>query len=159
MNLEIQARFVRQHFTLDVDIRVTESVTGIFGPSGSGKTTLLHLLAGLIKPDAGRIVLDGRVLCDTARNTFCPPNQRYLGMVFQDLCLFPHLNVKANLTYGERLVPPGARRFKFEDVIGMLELEPLLARWPAQLSGGERQRVALGRAILSSPRLLLWMSR
>jgi len=155
MMLEIQARLNRSGFMLDADLCVAHPVTGVFGPSGSGKSTLLHLLAGLLKPDTGRIVLDGDVFCDVAAGVFMPSHLRRLGMVFQDGRLFPHLNVRENLLYGQRLIPPTARKFTLAEVVELLELGPLLERWPAQLSGGEYQRVALGRAILCSPRLLL----
>ena len=155
MKLELQARLTRDRFAFDVALTVEHAVTGVFGPSGAGKTTLLHLVAGLLRPDAGRIVLDGEVFCDAASGVFLPPHQRRLGVVFQDSRLFPHLTVRDNLLYGFRLTPPAARHFALAEVAELLEIDPLLARWPAQLSGGEYQRVALGRAILSSPRLLL----
>ena len=155
MRLELQVRLNRPGFALDVDLCVTHPVTGVFGPSGSGKTTLLHLLAGLLKPDAGRIVLNGEVFYDRASGIFLPAHQRRLGLVFQDGRLFPHLDVRTNLLYGQRLTPPVARQFTLAEVVEMLELGPLLTRWPAGLSGGEMQRVALGRAVLCSPRLLL----
>ena len=155
MTLDIQMRLSRPEFTLDVNLCVTQPVTGIFGPSGSGKTTLLHLLAGLLKPEAGKIVLDGEVFCDGAAGVFLPAHQRQLGVVFQEGRLFPHLDVHNNLLYGQQMIPTAARKFALSEVVELLELGPLLTRWPAQLSGGESQRVALGRAILSSPRLLL----
>ena len=155
MKLDVQVRLRRSGFALDVDLHLTHPVTGIFGPSGSGKTTLLHLLAGILQPDAGVIRLDGELFCDVSAGVWLPTHRRRLGVVFQDARLFPHLNVRDNLRYGQRLVPAEARRFSEEEIVQLLELQPLLARWPAQLSGGEGQRVALGRAILSSPRLLL----
>jgi molybdate transport system ATP-binding protein len=130
-------------------------VTGIFGPNGAGKTTLLHAIAGLLRPDAGRIELDGRTLFDAARDVSLPPHGRRVGVVFQEPRLFPHLSVRRNLEYGLAGLPAGERRFRPGDVVGLLGLSELLGRRPAELSGGERQRVALGRAILSSPRLLL----
>jgi molybdate transport system ATP-binding protein len=155
VTLELQARVDRGSFVLQVGLRVEHAVTGIFGPSGAGKSTLLHVVAGLVRPEEGRIVLDGEVFCDTAAGICLPPHSRRLGMVFQDARLFPHLRVRDNLRYGQRLVPAAARRFTLREVAELLELGPLLERWPAQLSGGEAQRVALGRAILCSPRLLL----
>ena len=155
MTLEFQTLLHRSGFTFEVTLRATHAVTGIFGPSGSGKTTLLQLVAGLAKPDDGRIVLDGEVFCDTASGVFLPPHARRVGMVFQDGRLFPHLCVRDNLLYGLHLTPASAQRFTLAEVVELLELGPLMARWPGRLSGGEHQRVALGRAILCSPRLLL----
>jgi molybdate transport system ATP-binding protein len=130
-------------------------VVALFGRSGSGKTTLVNLIAGLARPDAGRVELDGIVLSDTATGAWVRPEQRGVGYVFQDSRLFPHLTVLGNLRYG--LVrahgrPPLAG---LNEVVSLLGLERLLARRPHHLSGGERQRVALGRALLSQPRLLL----
>lgn len=156
MKLEIQARLARPGFTLDVDLRIEHPVTGLLGPSGSGKTTLLHLIGGLVRPDAGRITLNGATLSDSASRTFAPPHRRRLGIVFQDGRLFPHLDVRANLLYGHRLTPPSERRFGLEEIVELLELGPLLRRNPAGLSGGEHQRVTLGRAILCAPKLLLF---
>ena len=126
-------------------------MVGIFGPSGAGKTTLLHVLAGLRKPDRGRIILDGEVLGDSSARVFVPAHRRRIGLVFQDNRLFPHLSVRGNLRFARKLassVDPGL-------IADMLELDALLDRKVATLSGGECQRVALGRALLSSPRLLL----
>jgi molybdate transport system ATP-binding protein len=155
MNLQAQVVLRRGPFALDVNLRIEERVTGLFGPSGSGKTTLLHILGGLLKPDAGRVTLNGEILQDSHLGVFVPPHRRRIGMVFQDERLFPHLRVRANLAYGYRLIPPSARQFPLSEVVDLMELEPLMDRWPSQLSGGERQRVALGRSILASPRLLL----
>lgn len=155
MKMELQAALRRDGFALDVELRIENRVTGLFGPSGSGKTTLLHIISGLTKPDSGRVVLDGEVLQDSARGLFLPPHRRRIGLVFQDGRLFPHLTVRANLDYGRRLVPPSERHFSFTEIVSLMELGPLLDRWPRQLSGGEAQRVALGRAILASPRILL----
>jgi molybdate transport system ATP-binding protein len=130
-------------------------VTGIFGSSGSGKSTLLALLAGLLRPQVGRLRFGNTALVDTTTNQFTPAWRRHFALVFQDGLLFPHLNVRDNLLYGFRRLRPAERLLTLETVLPLLEIGPLQARRPAQLSGGERQRVALGRALLYSPRLLL----
>jgi molybdate transport system ATP-binding protein len=127
--------------------------TVLFGPSGAGKSSVVAVLAGLLRPQAGRIVLDGQVLMDSERGIFLPPERRRLGLVFQDARLFPHLRVRGNLLYGFRRVPPGP--FAFNGVVDLLGIGGLLRRRPHTLSGGERQRVAIGRALLSQPRVLL----
>jgi len=124
---------------------------GLFGPSGAGKTTLLHALAGLRKPGRGRMVLDGEVLFDSSTRTFVPAHRRRIGLVFQDTRLFPHLNVRGNLRFAQRL-SSGA---DLGPIVSMLQLDTLMDRKVSTLSGGECQRVALGRALFSSPRLLL----
>ncbi len=151
LDLDLQ----RGDFRLTLDTTLTAPVTGLFGPSGSGKSTLLALIAGLLRPTRGRITLDDTVLVDTARRIFLPPHQRHIGLVFQDAQLFPHFTVRQNLLYGWQRLNAGQRRFELNAVCDLLEIGHLLARQPRQLSGGERQRVALGRAILYSPRLLL----
>jgi len=126
-------------------------ITVLFGPSGAGKTTVLHCIAGLRRPQAGRIAVAGRVLFDAATRVDLPPERRQAGYVFQDDRLFPHLRVRANLAYGRRagVAVPEAR------VIELLGIGALLDRWPRSLSGGEARRVAIGRALLSGPRFLL----
>jgi molybdate transport system ATP-binding protein len=153
--LEIDLHLRAGDFELDVQCSLPGPATGIFGPSGAGKTTILHCLAGLTMPESGRIVLDGEVLFDSHRGIFVPPNKRRIGVVFQDIRLFPHYSVRGNLQYGESLTPRKKRRLHLDEVAEMLEIGRLLDRSPRDLSGGERQRVALGRAILCSPRLLL----
>ena len=133
----------------------TPGVTALFGPSGAGKSTIIHAIAGLLKPERGRIVLQGETLLDTARGVFVPASARRIGVVFQDTRLFPHLSVRANLLYGWRRARPPANTQNIDAIISLLGLEPLLARKPRTLSGGERSRVALGRALLMSPRALL----
>ncbi len=131
-------------------------VTALFGPSGAGKSTLANCLAGLLRPDAGRIVLDGEVLFDSATVINLPPNRRRIGYVFQDARLFPHLTVVRNLDYGLSRTPVAQRRVALDQVIDLLDIQPLLHRRPGTLSGGEKSRVAFGRAVLTSPRLLIF---
>ncbi|MCC7421697.1 MAG: ATP-binding cassette domain-containing protein [Planctomycetaceae bacterium] len=143
----------RSGFRLAAEFEAREGVTALFGPSGSGKSTIVSLIAGLLCPHHGKINLGTRTLVDTASRVWLPPERRHVGLVFQDHCLFPHLTVRENLEYGFR-----RRRQHTADlshIAEVLEIESLLARAPATLSGGERQRVALGRALLSSPELLL----
>ena len=137
-------------FTLAVDLAAAARVTAIFGASGAGKTSLLEIVAGLRRPAAGRVVLNGRVLDDAGAGVHLPPRLRRVGYVPQDDTLFPHLSVAANLGYARAASPSAAAR-----VADVLELGPFLSRRPAGLSGGERRRVALGRALLSSPEVLL----
>ena len=143
------------HFALDVDLECRYPVTAVFGPSGAGKTSLLNIVAGLLHPDAGEIAVDDTTLFSLAQSIDLPPEKRGIGYVFQDDLLFPHLSVAENLRYGHDLLPATSRRFEFTQIVDLLEIGPLLSRRPIHLSGGERQRVALGRALLSSPRLLL----
>jgi molybdate transport system ATP-binding protein len=130
-------------------------LTALVGVSGAGKTTVLNCIAGLIRPDAGRIAIGGAVLFDNADGTDLAPERRRAGYVFQDLRLFPHLRVAANLAYGERLVRPEERWIGRDEVTAFLGIGHLLTRWPATLSGGEMRRVAIGRALLAAPRFLL----
>lgn len=148
-------RLTQGNFTLQGGFELTQPVAGVFGPSGAGKSTLLKAIAGLAPPQAGVIRLDGETLCDAARRIHTPPQRRRVGLVFQDSRLFPHLSVRRNLSYGFKLLPPAQRRFSLDRIVELLEIGPLLKRRPRHLSGGEQQRVALGRALLASPRLLL----
>ena len=134
----------------------TPGVVALFGRSGCGKTTVINIISGLLQPDEGRVELDGVVLTDTRAGIRVPVEQRRIGYVFQEPRLFPHLGVMANLRYGLRRAPPESRSIGLDEVLALLGLERLLERRPYQLSGGERQRVALGRALLSQPRLLLF---
>jgi molybdate transport system ATP-binding protein len=142
-------------FCLEATFTVEAGVTALLGPSGSGKTSALSIVAGLRRPDRGRVRLGGEVLLDTAAGIQLPPERRGIGYVFQDFLLFPHLTVRRNLLYGWRRRRSGARTVAFERVVGVLELGDLLGRLPHTLSGGQRQRVALGRALLCGPRMLL----
>ena len=139
----------RRHVRVADDARVI----ALAGHSGAGKTSVLHAIAGLIRPREGRIEIDGRCLFDTAEGIDVPVHQRHVGYVFQDARLFPHLTVRGNLRYGRR--GGGAAAFAFDDVVALLGIGTLLKRRTANLSGGEAQRVALGRALLSQPRILL----
>lgn len=153
--LSVDCTYRRGAFKLRAQMELASGVTGIAGPSGAGKSTLLALAAGLLTPQQGSIRFDGETLCDVSENEFVPSHQRHFGLVFQDGQLFPHLDVRANLLYGWQGLAPEARRYALDDIAALLEITPLLSRRPGQLSGGERQRVALGRALLYSPRLLL----
>ena len=153
--LAVDVRHRLERIALAIAFDAGAGLTAVVGPSGAGKTTLLHLIAGLARPDAGRIALGDDVLVDTARGVFVAPDRRRIGYVTQDSRLFPHLTVRQNLAYGQWFTPPPVRRLTLPGVIAMLDLDGLLARRPARLSGGERQRVALGRALMTSPRLLL----
>jgi molybdate transport system ATP-binding protein len=130
-------------------------VTALFGPSGAGKTSLINMIAGLLKPDRGRIELDGETLDDIAHRIHLPAHRRRIGYVFQDARLFPHLSVAQNLDYGRRMNGLPFDNSEQARIVRLLDLEGLLQRRPGKLSGGEKQRVALGRALLSRPRLLL----
>ena len=154
--LEVAARHSFGAFGLDIAFTApTPGVTVLFGASGSGKSTVLSIVAGLLRPQSGLVALDGVALLDTAARTDVPAEQRRCGVVFQDAKLLPHLSVEANLRYGARRAPKGATGPEFAEVVGLLGIASLLRRRPRALSGGERQRVALGRALLSRPRLLL----
>lgn len=153
--LAVDLEFHRAEFRLAARCEFGAGVTGICGPSGSGKSTLLALLAGLLRPSSGSIRFGADVLADTAARRFVPPWQRHFGLVFQDSQLFPHLSVRDNLLYGYRRLAPAERRFELEQVTQLLEIGTLLERRPLLLSGGEKSRVALGRALLYAPRLLL----
>jgi molybdate transport system ATP-binding protein len=149
----IQARV--GSFRLKAQVASDARVLALFGPSGAGKTTFLHAVSGLLRPLAGHVRIAGETLFDPAGRINLPAHRRRLGYVFQDARLFPHMKVQENLRYGLRFVPPAERRIEEATVVALLGLERLLQRWPDTLSGGEKQRVALGRALMTSPRALL----
>lgn len=154
MSLSVRLSHRLGNFLLDVDFEAPAGVTALFGRSGSGKTSVVNAVAGLLRPGAGHIRLGETVLFDAGRGVSVPVHQRRLGYVFQDGRLFPHLSVRHNLTYG-RWFAPREVGADFDHVIAMLGIEGLLDRRPGGLSGGEKQRVAIGRALLANPRLLL----
>jgi molybdate transport system ATP-binding protein len=156
MSAEVRVRHAYASFTLDVAFTAASGgVTALFGPSGAGKTSIVHALAGLMRPAEGRIVLEGRTVLDTAAGLFVPPEKRRIGLVFQDARLFPHMNVENNLLFGWRRSPARATQDEISRTVTLLGLEHLLTRMPRNLSGGEKSRVALGRALLASPDILL----
>jgi molybdate transport system ATP-binding protein len=142
-------------FTLDAKFTAQGRFIALFGRSGSGKTTLINIIAGLIRPDRGRVVIDGRTLTDTARGIFVPSYRRRLGTVFQEGLLFPHMNVRRNLLFGAWFAGSGDRKASLAYVTALLGIGDRLNRHTGGLSGGEKQRVAIGRALLASPKLLL----
>ncbi|WP_343579443.1 ATP-binding cassette domain-containing protein [Acinetobacter sp.] len=142
-------------FSLDQRFQSDQTVIGLFGASGSGKTTILHSIAGLIRPQSGWIKIQDQIWFDQAQNIHLSTQQRRVGLVFQDAQLFPHKNVKQNLLFGFKHIAPQQRQFEVDYIVELLKLGHLLERMPIKLSGGEKQRVALGRALLYSPQLLL----
>ena len=155
MALEAAFRAHAGGFVLDIEFETGDGVTAILGPSGAGKTLTLRAIAGLLRPDAGRIVLDGRVLFDADAGVDLPARKRRVGLVFQEYALFPHLSAAENLAFGLRGRPRDEAARAVQAMAGMLGLDGLEAQRPAELSGGERQRVAVGRALAPSPDLLL----
>ncbi|MEY4940205.1 MAG: hypothetical protein RIQ93_1940 [Verrucomicrobiota bacterium] len=156
MKLELAGlRLPLAHFSLEVNATIEGAVTGIFGASGAGKTSWLELIAGLRRPTAGTIRLDGQMLTDVGARIFLRPEARAIGYLPQEGALFPHLSVRQNLLYGFDPRRPAPAGLTLEHVTGVLEIAPLLEREIDTLSGGEKQRVALGRALIAGPRLLL----
>ncbi len=154
MTIEVDITHRLGAFTLDVHFVSEGRLTALFGQSGSGKTSLINVISGLIRPDRGRVVVDGTTLIDTDAGIFVPTWRRRVGYVFQEGRLFPHLTVRQNLTFG-RWFRPTAERKNLKTVVDLLGIGHLLQRRPGALSGGEKQRVAIGRALLASPRVLL----
>jgi molybdate transport system ATP-binding protein len=156
MSVALQGlRLPLAHFTLELDTVLDGRVTAIFGASGAGKTSLLELIAGLRRPAAGAVKIDGVTLTDIGAGGWVAPERRAIGYVPQEGALFPHLSVRKNLLYGFDSLRPRPAGLSFEHVTAVLEIAPLADRLIGTLSGGEKQRVALGRALLAAPRLLL----
>lgn len=155
MELTVKIRKQFGTFHLDADFQIQGNKIGVFGPSGGGKSTLVSLIAGLRHPDEGVIVLDGEPLFDSSRRVHIPVEHRRIGMVFQKAHLFPHLSVRNNLLYGFKRCEARDRQITFDSVVEVMQIKHLLSRGIKHLSGGEKQRVAIGRAVLSNPRLLL----
>ena len=155
MTLTVDIEKTVGDFRLAATFATTGTVTALFGRSGAGKTTLVNAIAGLVRPDRGRIALDDSILVDTAERINVPVHRRGIGYVFQEGRLFPHLSVRSNLLYGRRLASARDRWGSLDEVADLLGIDALLDRRPADLSGGEKQRVAIGRALLASPRMLL----
>ncbi|MBK3398196.1 MULTISPECIES: molybdenum ABC transporter ATP-binding protein [Methylobacterium] len=153
--IEVSVRHRRGAFALEAEFAAAGRVTALFGRSGSGKSTLVDVIAGLVRPDRGRIVVDGVVLLDTAARIRVPVHRRRIGYVFQEARLMPHLSVRQNLLFGRFFARHRSGGPSLDAVADLLGIAPLLERRPAGLSGGERQRVAIGRALLARPRLLL----
>ena len=153
--LEVDIEHRLGAFELDIHFRSGRGLTALLGRSGAGKTSVVNVIAGLVRPERGRIVVDGSVLIDTARGIRAPAHRRRVGYVFQEDRLFPHLTVRQNLLFGRWFAPGPAPAARLDDVVDLLGIGTLLDRRPGRLSGGEKQRVAIGRALLASPRLLL----
>jgi molybdate transport system ATP-binding protein len=155
MSLEVDVDHARENFRLSARFTSAPGLTALFGRSGSGKTTLVDIVGGLIRPDRGKVAVDSQILVDTERGVFVPKHRRRIGYVFQDSRLFPHLSVRSNLLYGRWFARDGGAAADLASVVELLGIGHLLERRPDSLSGGEKQRVAIGRALLAHPRLLL----
>ncbi|MBB3395915.1 MULTISPECIES: molybdenum ABC transporter ATP-binding protein [unclassified Rhizobium] len=155
MTLVVKAKQRLGTFALDTDFTSERGITALFGRSGSGKTSMIRIIAGLARPDSGQVILDGDVMTDTDRRIFVAKHRRRFGYVFQEARLFPHLSVRHNLLYGGWFTKAAGPAQNLDRIVALLGIENLLERRPEKLSGGEKQRVAIGRALLSAPRLLL----
>ena len=153
MSLSFDLELPRREFILKLKGEMGEGILGVFGPSGAGKTSFFHLLCGLEEPRSGRIILNGRPLVDVERGINLPIHKRRIGVVFQDKRLFPHMTVKENLLFGQKYLKK--KTVSLERTAELLDLKPLLNSYPHEISGGEQQRTAIGRALLTSPELLL----
>ena len=154
MSFDVDVTLMRGASRVAARFATGPGLTALFGPSGVGKTSVLNMIAGVLRPDRGRIVVAGEVLFDSAARIDLPPERRGAGYIFQDGRLFPHRRVRANLLYGAPRAGGGVGP-SLDDTVALLGIADLLDRWPATLSGGEAQRVAIGRALLSGPRVLL----
>ena len=154
--LDIDVQLRRGRFERHVRIAEDARVLALTGPSGAGKTSVLNAIAGLVRPTSGRIAIDGRTLFDSAARIDVPTHRRRIGYVFQDARLFPHRDVRANLLYGRHGARGDVASFELDAVVDLLGISHLLQRRPANLSGGEAQRVAIGRALLSQPAILMF---
>ena len=155
MSLEVDIGLRLGSFAMQARFSAGPGITALLGRSGSGKTSIVNAIAGLVRPERGRVRVDGTVLFDAAAGIDVPAHRRRVGYVFQEARLFPHLSVRQNLLYGRWFVPKAERRAGLDEIVELLAIGPLLSRRIAGLSGGERQRVAIGRALLASPRILL----
>jgi molybdate transport system ATP-binding protein len=155
MSFDIDVRKGMGDTVVEARFAAPDGLTLLWGPSGAGKTSVLNMVAGLLRPDEGRVSVGGETLFDAATGIDRPAHKRRLGYVFQDGRLFPHMRVRANLLYGHRLAEPGERWMTLDEAADFLGIGGLLDRWPRSLSGGEAQRVAIGRALLSGARALL----
>ena len=155
--LKCNFQYQHQHadFMLNVELEMQQQLLGIVGVSGCGKSTLLKNIVGLLKPTHGSIQFNQQILFDSQQKIHVPMHQRKIALIFQNALLFPHMNVQQNLCYAEKLIPQAERKFQFNEIVELLELTHLCQRKAHQLSGGEAQRVSIGRALLSSPHLLL----
>lgn len=155
MSFEIEVRRVLGERTIAARFATRPGLTALVGPSGAGKSSVLNMVAGLLRPDEGRIVVGGRLLFDSQRGVDLAAERRNAGYVFQDVRLFPHMKVRANLVYGRRRARASGRHPDFDETVALMGIAHLLDRWPRTLSGGEAQRVAIGRALLSGPDFIL----
>ena len=155
MSLTVDIRHRLGAFSIEAAFTPGKGITALFGRSGSGKTSLINIIAGLLRPDSGRITFDDDVLVDRNAQVFMPAHKRRFGYVFQEARLFPHLSVRHNLGYGRWFARHAHKGPDFDTIIDLLGVRALLDRTPAYLSGGEKQRIAIGRALLANPRLLL----
>ena len=153
--LSIDIKWSRDNFNLDMQTDFSDGITGIFGASGAGKSSLLQLIAGLEQLDKGKIAIENDVLDNSETKQFTASHKRRIGYVFQEGRLFPHMNVRQNLLFATKYIKKNKQQFNINEIVKLLEIESLLNKLPRQLSGGEKQRVAIGRSLLSSPRLLL----
>jgi molybdate transport system ATP-binding protein len=155
MSLEVEISHRLGDFQVDAAFETTGRLTALFGKSGAGKTTIVNAIAGLIRPNRAKISVDGEIFVDTERRVFVPKHRRRVGYVFQEGRLFPHLTIRQNLLYGRWFSRRTRSASEIDEVVGLLGIGHLLTRRPGDLSGGEKQRIAIGRALLAEPRLLL----